>query len=63
MNIEELIKAVAARASVTTEQARKAVETVFEEMKKSVDENIKKVGVAAAAAITGTLVTTVMHKA
>ena len=63
MNIEQIIKVVAERAGITAEQARKAVEAMFGELKSSDDEKVRKVANAALATMTATLVTTVMHKA
>ena len=62
MNIEEVVSAVAKKAGITVDQARRAVDAVFEELKTSDDEKVRGMATAVLATMTATLVTTVMHK-
>ena len=62
MEIERIVTAVVEKAGISVDQARKAVQAVFEELRQSDDEKVRKVASAALATTTATLVTTVMHK-
>jgi len=62
VNVEQIVTAVAEKAGISVDQARRAVEALFEEMKRSEDEEVRSVAAAALATTTATLVTTVLHR-